>query len=253
MLPVCSHVFHPDCISPWFASHVTCPICRANLEFQHRRQHFETLLQQLNQLSDDELEPSDQIHQPDHHHDGDNLDTVLSVRPSPNNATPIRSPVHEIKDGSGRRGKLPRSHSTGHSLVGDCERFTLRLPDEVRNKLVNANQSILPAMISPRIGYRARSVGCTGLPVRPDRWRFSASPPFISRPGLTGSATPKTDLGIESSNNNSARIMSGPKNLLKAIKSPLNRGVRYTSDIGERSSDKLWPNRRPQDLESDGQ
>lgn len=34
LLPRCSHVFHPHCIAPWFSGHVTCPVCRANLEIQ---------------------------------------------------------------------------------------------------------------------------------------------------------------------------------------------------------------------------
>lgn len=28
LLPGCFHVFHPQCIAPWLASHITCPTCR---------------------------------------------------------------------------------------------------------------------------------------------------------------------------------------------------------------------------------
>ncbi|KAI9091078.1 hypothetical protein K1719_028348 [Acacia pycnantha] len=32
LIPKCNHVFHTQCIDAWFASHETCPVCRARLK-----------------------------------------------------------------------------------------------------------------------------------------------------------------------------------------------------------------------------
>ncbi|CAK8573541.1 unnamed protein product [Lathyrus sativus] len=35
VLPQCKHFFHPSCIDAWLSSHVTCPVCRTELNDQH--------------------------------------------------------------------------------------------------------------------------------------------------------------------------------------------------------------------------
>lgn len=257
LLPKCNHVFHPHCVGPWFASHVTCPVCRANLEIPVHDQRTINFHQRFEQPSSgDESEPSNHgLNQNDSHP----RDVIVRVEPPPE--ITAKSPIQDIMKGlseSGRMIRLPRSHSTGHSLVEDSERFTLRLPDEVRNKLVNDGNNnqlcgLPAAIVSPRIGYRVSSVGCGTMQGKPDRWRFSMSPPFISRPG-----TPKSEVAMDCSyttssknnntsgnNNVSGGILRSPINLLKSMRSPNKSPLHHVgrcNDIGERSSDRLWAN-----------
>ncbi|EEC77371.1 hypothetical protein OsI_16099 [Oryza sativa Indica Group] len=145
LLPHCSHAFHPECIDPWLESRVTCPLCRANLE---KPPPPPPLPAAAAASPSPERSPRCQPSPPP---------------PPPPHALVI--PVEDEEDDSDeddrkeeavelemlrserRAARLPRSHSTGHSLVasaaaaaesGDHERFTLRLPQHVRDEVLRS-------------------------------------------------------------------------------------------------------------------
>ncbi|KAI3723053.1 hypothetical protein L2E82_34365 [Cichorium intybus] len=180
-LPKCHHVFHPDCIDAWLASHTTCPVCRADLtkanlegdsEFHHELTH--------SQIGESRIEIGSQ----DHH-----LINIEHER-----AAPI----------------FPRSHSTGHSLVPlgeNCERYTLRLPEEVRKQIVTLKRAKscgcgvdFPMEGSSRRGWRGGGgVHGGGRRWNPDRlcgrtdlWNFTVTrmPVFIAKSDSAGKSDP---------------------------------------------------------------
>lgn len=117
-------------------------------------------------------------------------------------------------------GKLFRLYLMGYLLVGDCERFMLRLLEEVCNKLVNVNLGFLFVMISFRIGYWIRSVGCIGMGIKLDRWWFFVSLFFIFWFCLVWLFN--FEGVIEGININLIGIISGLKNFFKLIRLLLN-------------------------------
>ncbi|KAI3445320.1 hypothetical protein Pfo_001985 [Paulownia fortunei] len=164
LLPKCDHVFHPECIDAWLESHVTCPVCRANL---------------VPQPGDEPVQIPESTDNNDVYRSNSRNDEIViqvdenqhqgqggTVNPNSSFEYPNRPP----RSWSIRRprvfgfGKF-RSHSTGHSLVQpgeNLERFTLRLPEEVRKEVMdratlNRTRSCaatLPREGSSRRGYR---------------------------------------------------------------------------------------------------
>lgn len=145
LMPICSHVFHADCVSVWLSDHSTCPLCRVDL------------LSQPDERRDLILD-SDLIDYADAHlfegvtwNNRNRQSRSMSMRLS-------HCPIAEIS--------LPRSHSTGHFVVQPVEnldRFTLRLPEDVRRQLtkktVDHVDVALTQVRSSRLGYRSRSAG----------------------------------------------------------------------------------------------
>ncbi|CAO2834294.1 unnamed protein product [Amaranthus hypochondriacus] len=153
LLPVCSHVFHPRCIDLWLTKHVTCPICRQSLVPESGVTKPHSIIHVPPQ--GDQTQPSDHH---DCHQDSDNGEMVDDVK---------KVIV----------GKFPRSHSTGHSMGDNSDRFTLVLPEEVQNRLPDRSKT-LSSILSPRSANRCG-------------W-FSVTPPIIninirSNSGSTGS------------------------------------------------------------------
>uniref|UniRef100_A0A6N2LZ20 RING-type E3 ubiquitin transferase n=1 Tax=Salix viminalis TaxID=40686 RepID=A0A6N2LZ20_SALVM len=273
LIPKCSHVFHPDCIDAWLTSHVTCPVCRANLVPKPGDLPFNPV---------HAADPNNELVEPDSHenvpdeaqnqvqiHAGNEITREarqqITRSPNMNLPSPINQnrPVRSWSTGWRLNALFSRSNSINNSLIQseeNRERFTLRLPQEVQNQLVNSRlnrtKSCVPfsRAMSPRRGYRSRSGGAgrsknlfyqsdqEGRPA--DRRGFTMTPPFIC---TTGSVPSKGEGSSDGMN------ATPPKNFLrsvKSLKSPLDRllyGIDNSSrnsdndDVGERSFDRLRP------------
>lgn len=190
LLPKCNHVFHPDCIDAWLVSHTTCPVCRAKLTPDgEQREAAETAqpAESSTESNQDGSTSEQRDQQPDRQEVAINVDEV-QIRES---QAAVEAAKQNLRPRSGIYGKFPRSHSTGHSVLvqpgENTERYTLRLPEEVRKQIAvkgklkrsSSYDLVLARAGSSRKGYRngnsERQIG------RSDPWVFSMTPPFFSR------------------------------------------------------------------------
>ena len=193
----------------WLASHTTCPVCRAILVPQpgepvHGVPEFHT------DTEDIAAENNAAESAPEHQNmDVDREQAEPEVKHL--NQTLNRNRTRGSR--SGRPRRFPRSHSTGHSLVQqgeNTERFTLRLPMEVRNQIMNrqlhraTSLIVLPREGSSRRGYRTGEGSSRGRFLRrldrsfkSDRWVFTMAPPFLVRASSIRSPRVATNIGGE--------------------------------------------------------
>ncbi|XP_031493159.1 E3 ubiquitin-protein ligase ATL31-like [Nymphaea colorata] len=217
LLPQCSHAFHPECIDAWLASHVTCPLCRANLQEDPGDfvpavaidvpAETDRPANEQQEETGQALPPAqDQVSIPVTEEEANPSAAAAAALANASVHVPVTKNLRFLEEDRSWKGrqktnrKFPRSHSTGHSLMPpeSYERFTLRLPENVRKHIVAgrmsrvASCSVFPVDTggSSHAGRRVGEGSSRGGSIlrrardeltRTEGWTFSITPPFVTR------------------------------------------------------------------------
>ncbi|KAK4364644.1 hypothetical protein RND71_016002 [Anisodus tanguticus] len=144
LITSCNHVYHQDCIDLWLESHKTCPVCRASLDSPEALQKRLLNNNAMPDINEDEsLEDSLSIVIKSNDHDNRKEKEKEGSGQCDENPKRASATLERVEL-QNRVAKFSRSHSTGHSIDrarGAEDRFTLKLPEHVRAKIIKGHNS----------------------------------------------------------------------------------------------------------------
>jgi E3 ubiquitin-protein ligase ATL6/9/15/31/42/55 len=115
LLPGCCHVFHAACIDVWLATHVTCPVCRADLSNPAVADAGHVLSADLSAQEDTTITPS-------------NRHAVVNVNASES--------AHEQQDSTSSDSDQQAAETAEERV----DRYTLRLPERLTREIEDARR-----------------------------------------------------------------------------------------------------------------
>ncbi|KAM3319159.1 E3 ubiquitin-protein ligase ATL31 [Capsicum chacoense] len=227
LIPKCDHVFHPECIDAWLKSHVTCPVCRADLTPKPDEPAPAQATDQVNRELGEQQGDTENLQQ--NNEVSIQIEQEESyVRPEVKRNLSFNASNRPPRSFSVKRPRIFskfRSHSTGHSLVvpgENLDRYTLRLPENVRKDVMNRallNRARSCAVTLPRHGSSRTGNGEGSNrgtrsfnridrfepEGKSDRWVFKMAPPFFTRGPSMKSPKVRAD-NEEASTSRSVRV-----------------------------------------------